>query len=103
MAPIVTATLSSSSTTSSLPIAMFRWATNGERDTEGRAAALATAQFDRATVRLDDALRHPQAEAGALLVLGREERLEDVGQIFLGNALATIANLNVHGVRHQEL
>src|SRR5579862_5770587 len=103
MAPIVTATLSSSSTTSSLPLGMLNRASDGEGDAEGRATAFTAAQLDRAAVRLHDALRHPQTETRALFVLGREERLEDVRQVLLGDALACIANLNVHRFGHQEL
>src|ERR687886_1667792 len=102
MAPIVTATLSSSSTTSRLPLAMLRGASNRQCHAEGRAAALPTPQLDRAAVRLDDALRDPQAQAGALLVLGREERLEDVRQVFFGDAFAGITNLDVHKVGDEE-
>src|SRR2546421_3217268 len=103
MAPIVTATLSSSSTTRRLPLAMLRGTSYGQCDAERRAAARATSQLDRATVRLDDALTDPQPQSGALLIFGRKERLEDVRQVFLSDALASVANLDVHRVSDQEL
>src|SRR5919202_2725025 len=103
MAPIVTATLSSSSTTRRLPLAMLRGSSDRQCHAEDRATALPTTQLDRATVRLHDALRDPQTQTCALLILRREERLEDVRQVFLGDALAGVANLDVHRVRDEEL
>src|SRR5437879_1910046 len=96
MAPIVTATLSSSSTTSRLPVAIFRRTPDRQSHAEGGPATLAAAQLDRATVGLHDTLRHPQPQACALLVFCRKERLEDVRQVLFGNALACIPDLNVH-------
>src|SRR6266516_1396351 len=103
MAPIVTATLSSSSTTRRLPLAMLRGTSYRQCDAECRAAALAAAQLDRATVRLDDALADPQPQSGPLLILGREERLEDVREVFFGDPRAGVANLDVHRFRSEEL
>src|SRR3981081_1385735 len=103
MAPIVTATLSSSSTTSRLPLAIFSRTPDRTSDVEGCPATFAATQLDRAAVRLHDALRHPQPEAGALLVFGGEERLEDVRQVLFGDATARIADLNVDRLRHEEL
>src|SRR5437667_12553702 len=98
MAPMVTATLSSSSTTSRLPVAIFRRTPDRQSDTEGGPATFAAAQLDRAAVCLHDPLRHPQPQTCALLVLGGEERLKDVRQVLFGNALARIADLDVHRV-----
>src|SRR5437868_13944697 len=103
MAPIVTATLSSSSTTRRLPLAMLRGTSYGQCDAERRAAARATAQLDRATVRLDDALTDPQPQSGALLILGREERLEDVRQAVWSDAVASVANRDVHRGSDEDL
>src|SRR5713101_2529955 len=99
MAPMVTATLSSSSTTRRLPLGMLlRGASNWQRHAKGCAPTLAAAQFDRPTVCLDDALRDPQPEPSALFVLGREKRLENVWQGLLGDAVASVPDLNVHRV-----
>src|SRR6266702_4487244 len=103
MAPIVTATLSSSSTTSRLPVAMLGRASNGQGDAESGAPTFAASQLDRAAMRLDDALRDPQPQACALLVFGREKGLENMRQVLLGDALAGIPNLDVDRIRHQEL
>src|SRR5262245_5401418 len=104
MAPMVTATDSSSSTTSSLPIAMLlRGPGDRQRNAERGPPTFAAAQFDRTAVRLHDALRHPQAEPRALLFLRREKRLEDVRQVLLGDALAVVAYLDVDRVGHQKL
>src|SRR5579864_5408824 len=100
---MVTATLSSSSTTRRLPLAMLGRASNWQGHAESGAASLAAAQFDRPTVCLDDALRDPQTEAGALLVFGRKERFEDMRQMLFGDALASVTNLDVYRVGHQEL
>src|SRR5216683_5392370 len=103
MAPIVIATLSSSSTTSRLPFAMVGRASDRQRDAERRTPPFATTELDGPAMRLDDALRDPEPKARALFVLGREERLEDVWQVLFGDALACVANLNVNRIRHQEL
>src|SRR5262252_220157 len=103
MAPIVTATLCSSSMTSRLPFAMFGRAPDGQRNAESGPTPRSTAQFDRSPVRLDDALRDPQAQPRALLVLGRKEGLEDVWQVLLRDAVARVPNLDVDRVGHQEL
>src|SRR5437762_14379277 len=103
MAPIVTATLSSSSTTSSRPSAMLGRPSDRQRDAEHGPPAHATAQFDRTAVRLDDPLRHPQTQARALFVFGREEGLEDMRQVLFSNALACVTDLDMDRVRHQEL
>src|SRR5919199_1283196 len=50
-----------------------------------------------------DAVRDPQAQAGALLVFGREERLEDARLKLLRDALARVAEHDVHRVTQQEL
>src|SRR5207245_7834652 len=86
-----------------LPFAMLCRASNGQCDVEGRAAPFAAAQFDRPTVRLDNALRDPQPQAGALRLLGGEERLEDVRDVLLGDAVASVPNLYVDRVSHEEL
>ena len=56
-----------------------------------------------ADLRLDDALRDPQPEAGAFFVLGREERLENMWQVLFGDTVAGVSDLNVHRLGHQEL
>src|SRR5215469_9461702 len=99
MAPMVIATFSSSSTISTLPVAILCWTPNWKGHAESRAPALAASKLDRTAVRLDDALRDPQSQTGALLVFAREERLEDVRQVLLLDALACIAHLDVHRVR----
>src|SRR5690348_2635773 len=101
MAPMVTATLSSSSTTRSLPFGMVRRTPDRQRHAEGRAPTLATAQLDRAAMRLHDALGNPEAEPGPFFVLGGKERFEDVRQVLLGDALARIADLDMDRVGHQ--
>src|SRR5829696_8991835 len=102
---MVTATLSSSSTTmmraaaSAMagPLDGVRLAGDRQRDREGGAAAGAAAHLHLAAVLLDDALAHPEAEAGALaLPLGGEERLEDVAQRLLGDAGAVVLHLDQH-------
>src|SRR6266851_1470679 len=103
IAPIVTATLSSSSTTSSLPFGMLRWPAYRECHAKYGAPTFAAAQLDRSAVGLDDALGDPQPQARAFFVFGREEGLEDVRQVLFGDALARIPNLDVDRVRHQEL
>src|SRR6266566_4857710 len=103
IAPIVMATLCSSSTTSRLPLDMLPGPGDRQRDTERRAAARAAAEFDRSPVRLNDALGDPQSETSAFLVLGRKERLEDVWKVLFGDAVARIADLDVDRLGHQEL
>src|SRR5258708_4314686 len=93
IAPIVMATLGSSSTTSRLPLDMFHRPSDRQRNAERRAAPLAAAQFDRSSVGLHDALGDPQAEPGALFLLGREKRLENVLEVFFGDAFASVADL----------
>src|SRR5579871_2848193 len=102
MAPMVMATFSSSSTIRTLPLAMFDWTLDRQRDAEGRPPPRATAQLDRATVSLHDALRNPQSQPRALFVLGREKGFEDVRQVLLFDAFACIAYLDVDRVRHQK-
>jgi hypothetical protein len=56
---------------------LFRVGIGGEFEEERRAAALVVHIADHAAVRVDDAVAHRQAEAGALPDwLRREERLE---------------------------
>src|SRR5688572_9976860 len=103
MAFIVTRTLSSSSTIRSLPLAnapprgvalCLGRAADRQRDGEGRAATGAAAHPHVAAVRLDDPERDPEAEPGALPLLRRVERLEDVRQVLLGDARAGVADLD---------
>src|SRR6516162_8837441 len=100
MAPIVTATLSSSSTTSRLPVAMYGRSPDRQCHAEGGPPPLTAAQLDRAAVRLDDALRDPQSQASAFLVFGREERLENMRQVLFGDTFAGVSNLDVDRIGH---
>src|SRR5579872_7255536 len=100
MAPIVIATFSSSSTIRTLALAMFDWTIDRQGDAERCASTRATAQFDGAAMRLDNALRNPQPQAGALFVLGREEGLKNMRQVLLVDAFAGVAHLDVDRVRH---
>src|SRR5206468_5590494 len=78
MAWIVVATLSSSSTTSTLVSGIVvRRSRDRQRDGERRALSGTALHLDRPAVPLDDAVRDPQSEASATLRLRREERLED--------------------------
>src|SRR5690242_12598641 len=96
---MVTRTLSSSSTSRMLPLAIGGRTSDRERDGEGRAAPEAAAHLDRPAMALDDPERHPQAQAGALaLALGRKERLEQVRHVLLGDARAGVADLDQHRV-----
>src|SRR5688500_16263641 len=104
MASSVTTTLSSSSTISSDPLGIGGGAPNWQGDGEGRAPTGLAPHLDIAAVAAHDAVRDPKAESAALLVLlGGEERLEDVGHVLLGDAGPRIPNLDVHGIGTQKL
>src|SRR5438094_4297805 len=84
IAAIVTRTFGSSSTTSTragalLLIRLLR----GQCDQERGPAAGTAAHLELAAVVLDDAQAHPEPEPGSLGLLGRVERLEDVGNVLL--------------------
>src|SRR3954469_4002741 len=100
MASIVVATLSSSSTTrtdASVTCALRR-AAHGQRDDEGRPLTGTASHLHRAAVSLDDAVRDPESEAGALLRLRREERLEDPRLGVLVHADAGVVDLDPHRI-----
>src|SRR5712692_8587565 len=80
MAAIVTVTLCSSSTTRTLG-GIGRWASDRQRHAEHRSPTGPVPDLEPAAVALRDTEAHPEAEAGALLTLRREERLEDVWQV----------------------
>src|SRR5512143_4179878 len=63
----------------------------GSREGEDECSALAhpTPHFDGAPVLLDDSIDERKADAAALR-LGREEGLEDMGKIAVGDALARV-------------
>src|SRR6266545_4337873 len=64
---------------------------SGKREDEGRALAHPAPHLDRAAVLLDHAIDESQADSTALR-LRREERLEYVRQVGLGDALAGIGD-----------
>src|SRR5688572_6321287 len=106
MAFIVTRTLSSSSTIRILPLGntrprdclerCLRRAADRQRNRERRAPASPAAHAHVAAMTLHDPEGDPETQASALPVLSREERLEDVRQVFVGDARAGIADLDVH-------
>src|SRR5436305_2212337 len=104
MAPRVTATLSSSSTTSSLALSVILdRSPDWQGDAEGGPTPLTAADADRAAMVLDDAVRDPQAQASPLLVLGREERLENVSLDLLRHTFAGVADHDVHRLAQQKI
>src|SRR5688572_21307761 len=104
MASSVTTTLSSSSTISSDPLGIGGGASNRQGDGEGRAPTGLAAHLDVAAVAAHDAVRDPESKPAALLVLlGGEERLEDVGHVLLGDPGPRVPNLDVHGIGTQKL
>src|SRR6266849_9241996 len=104
MALIVTTTLSSSSTTRTLGCSRItRRSLHRQRDHEGRSPTQAAAHAHRAAVALHDALRHPESEPGPLPGLGREERLEDLGEEVVRDAFAGVAHLDLDGVAPEDL
>src|SRR5438309_73159 len=98
MAAIVTVTLCSSSTTRTLG-GIGWWTSDRERHAEDRAAAGPVADLKAAAVALRDPEADPEAEARALLPLRGEERLEDVRQVFLGDARPGVRDLHPHRIR----
>src|SRR5207244_12637569 len=74
-----------------------------QRDRERGPAADTASHAHRATVTLHDTLRDPEPKARALPGLRREERLEDLRQDVVGDALAGVAHLDLHGVAPEEL
>src|SRR5712692_2044559 len=98
MALIVVATLCSSSTTRTLVFVIVWWPRDRQRDRERRALTGSASHLQRPAVRLHDAVRHPQAEAGALLHLRREERLEDARDRFFAHSRASVADVDAHDV-----
>src|SRR5438477_3987235 len=104
MALMVTTTLSSSSTTRTLGCSRItRWSLDRQGDHEGRPATDPAAHAHRAAVALHDALRDPESESGPLAGLGREERLEDLGEHIVRNPLAGVAYLDLHGLASDDL
>src|SRR4030095_15236455 len=77
--------LCSSSTTRTLTSGM-----RGDGEGEGGAGARPTLHVDLAAVLLDDAVHEGHAQAAAI-GLGREERLEDLGQVAGVDAFAAVA------------
>src|SRR5205814_3447109 len=98
---MVTVTLSSSSTMRTLG-GIGRWASDREGHAEDRAAAGAIAHLKAAAVALGDAETDPEAEARALLALRREEGLEDVREVLLGDSRSGIGDLDLHRVGADE-
>src|SRR5437868_1451208 len=92
MAAIVTVTLSSSSTMRTLA-GIRRWTSDRQSHAEHRTAARAVAHLQPAAVALRDPQADPETEAGALFTLRREERLEDVRQVLLGDARPGVRDL----------
>src|SRR5258708_14540221 len=101
IAAIVMVTLSWSSTIRTLG-GIGRWTSGRERHAEDRTAARSVADLEPAAVALRDAEAHPEPEAGALLPLRREERLEDVREVLLGDARAGVRDLQAHRIGADE-
>src|SRR2546423_10712626 len=79
----------------SLLLGIRWWPVDRQRDREGCAPARPAPDADVAAVAAHDVERHPQSEPGALLLLGREERLEDVRHVLVGDAVAGVPDLDV--------
>src|SRR5437763_10225509 len=92
MAAIVMVTLSSSSTMRTLG-GIRRWSSDRQGHAEDRPATRTVAHLEPAAVALGDTQAHPEAEAGALLALRGEERLEDVREVFLRDPRAGVRDL----------
>src|SRR5258708_11145904 len=101
IAAIVMVTLSSSSTIRTLG-GIGRWTSDRERHAEDRTATRPVADLEPAAVALRDAEAHPEPEAGALLPLRREEWLEDVREVLLGEARSADGDLQAHRIRADE-
>src|SRR5271156_2660564 len=63
---------------------------SGQRNADGRALARMRADSDFAAVGFDDAADNGEAEAGALLFGGAEQRAEGAAALFLGHAGAGV-------------
>src|SRR5947209_16925754 len=98
---MVTVTLSSSSTMRTLG-GIGRGTSDRQGHAEDRAAASAVPHLETPAVALGDPEADPEAEAGALLPLRREERLEDVREVLLRDAGPGIRHLHLHRVRTNE-
>jgi hypothetical protein len=73
--------------------ASSRWSRPGEEHGEPRPAAALAVGPDVAAALRHDAVHRRQTESGSLPhLLGGKERLEDVGQVFRGNARAGIGH-----------
>src|SRR5438093_4396818 len=104
MALIVTTTLSSSSTTRTLGCSRIaRRSLDRQRDQERRPTTNTAAYPHRPAVALHDALRYPEPEAGPFPWLRREERLEDLGEQVVRDALAGVLHLDLDGVAPEDL
>src|SRR3989440_12445536 len=103
MALIVMTTLSSSSTTRTLGCSRIaRRSLDRQRDHEGRPAANAAAHAHRSAVTLNDSLRPPEPEAGALSGFRGEERLADLGEEVVRNSLTGAPPLDPPGIAPQQ-
>ena len=70
--------------------------TLGKADGEGRARAHLALHVDIGLVFPDDSIHHRESETDPLaLLLGGEEWLEDYGKVLLGNAAASVTNVDV--------
>src|SRR5581483_5289310 len=104
MAAMETSTLSSSSTIRTVPLLIFGWSSDRQGDGEGGPLARPAPHVDLAAVAADDAVGDPEPQAGALLLLlGGEERLEDVRQVLRRDTGAGIANLQLHPAGSDDL
>src|SRR4029077_4763712 len=104
MALIVTTTLSSSSTTRTLGCSRItRRSLHGQRDHEGGPPTDTAPHAHRAAVALDDALRDPESEPGALAGLRGEERLEDLSEEIGRDPFPCVAAPGLDGVAAEEL
>src|SRR5438045_2699529 len=92
IAAIVIVTLSSSSTMSTLGGIRGR-TSDRQGHAEDGAAAGTVAHLEPAAMTLGDPQTHPESQAGSLLALRGEERLEDVRQVLLGDAGAGVRDL----------
>src|SRR4029077_11701149 len=101
MAAIVTVTLSSSSTMRTLGGVSGR-TSDRQRHAEHGPTARPVAHLQPAAVALGDAEAYPEPETGALLALGREERLEDVREVLLCDTRTGVRYLDPDGIRADE-
>src|SRR5437762_9086833 len=98
---MVTVTLSSSSTMRTLG-GIGRWSSDRQGHAEYRATARAVTHLQPSAVALRDPQADPEPEARALLALRREERLEDVREVFLRDPRPGVGDLHSHRVGPDE-